>query len=591
MNTKQRFNRQVEDISSRANKMRHLCVDSQFNPLTREFIADDAERMTSIDAAAQQEPMFESLSDEHRQQIVSGMASSVAEYANKYGNQPSDQLLATAHKAMESMLILESANKGHDAQLMTESIGKSLSTSEGVEIRARMAGIILPTLLATATSDAVAYVPAGSDEIEFFKINRVAGVSFGDFKKGQIIDDSTVGQYSQMRQRYAFAKDQQPDGALKEFAFNSKTDLENTTIEIPFKKGSVSVFYNHSRVARDFDQMNAKLYGDITLPDSTIAGVNGVIDYNAGTVVVTTTTELPKGAELHIEFEIDIEEKPELIPTITNDMESRKMRPSQSAIACDATIQAMFAMDREYNIDLRSMQMTTLRNYLANEKALKHLDDMSFANNKHTEFNIWCPVGEDWRLHRELLREKFLTISTSILEATGTTGLSGLYAGVQASTVLKSLGSPFFTPVANYKQTNRVHYCGMLFGMWRLYEVPIKIAGIGANDVLCYGRGTNHIDAGYVAADAIPATMYVHPIGANLRSRETLWELSYGEIQPFNGSEYFYGLTIENKAPELPQPPAVKPTDKPAVKPTDQPAVKPTDKPAVKPTDKPVTKK
>ncbi|MEC6832965.1 hypothetical protein VXS06_14455 [Photobacterium toruni] len=549
MATEENFNKQVEEIATRAHKMRALCINSQFHPVTREFIADDAARLASLDAAAQQEPMFESLTTEHRQQIVSGMASAVAEYSNENGKEPSDEILATAHKSMESLLVADKASKGRDAQMMYESVGQSLSTSEGVEVRARMAGIVLPTLLATPTSEAVAYVPAATDEIEIFYCHRVAGTSFGDFKKGQVIDDATVGQYSQMKQRYPFVEAQQPDGTKKEFKFVSKTDLKNTTIEIPFKKGSVSIFYNRQCVATDFDKMNQKLYGDIKTADGTSISVNGTIDYVAGSVTVTTTGALEDGKELHIQFEIDIEAKPELIPTIENDMESRKMRPSQSAIACNETIQAMFKMDREFGIDLKSMQMTQLRNYLANEKAIKHLTDMAFSCYHTGTFNTYCPADADWKLQRELLREKLLNVSQQMLANTKTTGLSGMYLGTQAATYVKALGAPFFTPAANYKQTNRVHYCGLLFGMWRVYEVPVAIPNIGPWDIFGYGRGSNHTEAGYIAADAIPATMYDHPIGANLRSRNTLWELAYGEVQPFNGSEYFFKLTLENIPP------------------------------------------
>lgn len=549
--SKENFQKRVNDIAQRAQQMRNLCIAPQFHPVTRQFIADEGARVAAIDAVAQDMPMFESLKDEHRIQIVSGMASSVAEYSNQFGEYPRDEVLATAHKTMENMLLLEGAKAdGDQGQMMMESIGQSISkSSEGVEIRARMVGLILPTLLATATSDLVTYVPGATDEIEIFKIRRLTGSAFGDMPKGVEIDDATVGQYSQLRQRFLFPEAQQPDGSMTEHVFTSATDLVNTKIDIPFKKKSVSIFFNRKRVARDFGQNNGKLSGEVILEDGTSISLSGDIDYTKGIVTVKAFSALPADSELHIEFEVDIESKPELIPKIDHDMDSCKLRPYEVAIAADATIQTMFAMKREYGIDYQSMQMSHMRNYLANEKAMKHLLDVTFACKYSTSFNLYCPAGEDWKLHRELLREKLLTISKEILKHTKRVGLSGLFAGYQACTALKALGTEFFTPPEGYVQTGNIHYAGLLFGMYRVYEVPMELPDLGPWDVLCYGRGQSHAEAGYVASDAIPPTMYNHPIGSQLRSSETLWGLSYGEVHPFDGEEYFYKLTLENTPP------------------------------------------
>lgn len=550
----QRFNERVEDIAIRGQEMRDLCVNSQFDAMGQ-YITDPEARLASIDAAAAKVPMFESLGESHRRQIVSGMASAVAEYEQVHGELPRDEILASAHKSMEGMLLLEGkTEEGSTAGMMMESIDKSLTTSEGVELRAKMIGLVLPTMLYTATSDAVTYIPAQNDEVEIFRIHRIAGSSFGDFKRGDKIDETTVGQYSQMRQRFPFVKAHQPEGTLKEFTFTSKTDLPNTSDDIPMKKGSVSVYFNRARVARDFEQKNGLLYGQIKAGESVI-NVNGTIDYVTGVVTVTTSEALPKGSELHVEFEVDIEAQPNLIPTIDHEMESIKLQPSQAAIAVDATIQAMFKMQREFGVDLKSMQMSHMRNYLANEKSRKHLRDMDFACRRSTSFNLYVPDGEDWKLHREKMHELFLKISQMLLAATRVSGLRGMYAGIQACTVLKSLGEPFFKPAANYQQTNEVHFAGTLFGVYKVYEAPIVI---NEWDILCYARGNSHSEAGYVAGDAIPATLYNHPIGTNLRQRNTLWELSYGEIHPFSGADFFLRLTLENIKPvnEAPAQPA-----------------------------------
>ncbi|WP_413113435.1 hypothetical protein [Thaumasiovibrio sp. DFM-14] len=538
---RRRLDDRTHDINTRAAAMRAVCIDSQFDATTDEYISNAQERMSSISSAAHDDSMFEAMGD-HTGMVASMCASAVAEYRRTFGEMPRDEQLASAHKTMESMVTLEDASgTGSQGQMMLESIKQGLSRTDGVELRAKMVGLILPTMLNTATSDAVTYIPGNHDEVEIFKIERTAGTNFGDFHHGQLIDDETVGQYSQMRQRYPFAASDLPDGEKTSHKFESARDLENTDFPIPMRKLSVGVYVNRKRVATDV-MRNGSLYGEITI-GGTIYKLTGSIDYLNGVINVETNVALEQGVELFAEFEVDIELNPSLIPLIDHTMQSCILRPSQSAIAADASIQSMFTMTREYGLDIKSMQMSHLRNYLADEKAKSHLRDMYWHTQKQETFNIYCPTGEDWKLHRELLREVLHGLSQKILEATKVSGLVGMFAGVYASKIFKSLGAPYFEAAPNYRQSNQVHYAGKLFGIWRVYESPVILE---ADEVLCYGRGNSHSEAGFVAGEAIAPTMYNHDIGPNLKSRNTLWSLSYNDIHPFDGEQYFYKLRIIN---------------------------------------------
>lgn len=544
---KQSFNQRIADISVLAQRARNLCVESQFDAQSGEYIGDDDKRRHSaMLEAIGNEPMFESIESATAVGIVSGMQTAIADYEQTHGELPRDEVLASALSTMENMMILEGANaQGSHGQMMMESIGQSLSTSEGVEIRAKMVGLVLPVILETATTDAVTMMPAGTNEVEIFKVYRRAGTAFGDYAVGTEIDQSTVGQYTNMSQRYSFVADQLPEGAKKVFTFTSKTDLVNTSVDIPFTKGSVSLFVDRRRVCRDMDASGGIMSGKVTIGEfNTI--VNCTVDYTKGILTVTAVDAIPDGIELHVQFEVDIEKAPELIPTIDHDMDSRKLRPSQRAVAADATIQAMFTMQRELSVDLKSMQMSHMRNTLASEKATGHLVDMNFACRKEETFNIYVEAGEDWKLHRERLNELLLKVSTEILKSTKVTGLTGIFAGTYACNILKSLGAPHFIAPANYRQKNAIHYAGRLFGMWKVFECPNVI---GDNELLCYGRGASHSEAGYVAGDAISATMYTHDIGKALKASNTLYELTYGEVHPFDGEDYFYRVKIVDTAP------------------------------------------
>lgn len=524
--------------------MKLLAVESQFDPTTNVFIDDDGERISAIQAAIGKDAMFESIPMESAVTVVTAAQSAIADYERTYGELPRDEVLASAYQTMGNMLMLEGrSEQGTMGQMMLESIGQSMSESDGIDVNARMVGLVLPVLLNTATLDAVTMIPAHANETEIFKVYRRAGASFGDYVKGQEINAASVGQYSQMKQRYSFTDAMQPDGTRTTHTFSTKTDLANTDFEIPFNKKSVSLWVNRKRVCRD--EGKATMTGNFMVGDTSFI-VNCTVDHTNGSVVVTPTQTLPAGVELHLEFEVDIESKPELIPTIDHDMDSVILYPSQNAIAADATIQAMFTMQREYTIDLKSTQMSHMRNVLAAEKSIRHLRDMNFVCTREETFNLYVPEGEDWKLHREKIREMLLGISRKILASTQVVGLTGIYAGSNASNTLKSLGAPHFVAPANYRQTNDIHYAGKLFNLWKVFEAPVVIP---EDEMLCYGRGANHSEAGYVAGDAIAATMYTHPIGANLRLRNTLYELSYGEVHPYDGENYFYRVRFTNVPP------------------------------------------
>ncbi|PMS91979.1 hypothetical protein [Vibrio parahaemolyticus] len=549
MSAKTRFNKQQDDINSRAGQMYNLCINSQFDPETGEVL-DDLARINNIPTVAANYPMFESISPEHQQFIISGAQTAIREYEETFGEFPRADIMASAHKAMENMLLLEGRNeKGTLGEMMLESLGQTFDTnSDNIEIRARTVGVILPVLLSTATLDAVTLLPGDANEVEIFKIRRRTGTSFGDFKAGTEIDQLAVGQYSSMRQRYPFVEGQQPDGSKTEFTFTSKTDLANTTEEIPFNKKSVSLFVNRKKIARDLDGAENSFMGKFDV-DGTTVTITCDVNYDTGTLTVSTGgIALPTGTLLDAEFEVDIEKRPDLIPTIEYDMEGKKIRPFQRAIAADATIQSMFTMQREFNIDIKSMQQGHLRNVIAAEKSQGHLRDMNYACTRETTFNIYVEPGEEWRGHRQRLQETLLNVSEEILKTTKVTGMTGLYAGRSASTIIKTLGAPDFIAPANYKQTNDIHYAGKLFGVWKVFEAPIVI---GDFELLCYGRGSSYNEAGYVAGDAIPATLYTHPILPNLRARDTLYELSYGEIHPYDGELYFYRVKLIDEAPTV----------------------------------------
>lgn len=544
---KQKHAARVAAITQSAESVRNVCVDAMWNDGA--FIHDDSARMNAVATAAQAHPMFESLGD-HAGGVAVAWGTAIKEFFDCYGSLPSDEILASAAQSLKNITVgLVGASSAGGNVPMLESIGTSLATSEGVEIRARQAGLILPVMLMAATSDAVTYIPAEANETEIFEIRRVAGNTFGDYTAGDELGLFSNGQYASMNQIYPFLADQQPDGTRKAYQYDSST--AGFAKKVPFKKGTVKLMANRKIVATEVRDQAGKLYGTVIVGGVEIV-INGTINYTNGVLDATTATALPAGMKLMLEFDIDIEKQADLIPTINHDMQSWTLRPHESAIAAEHTVQSYWMMNREFSIDIRSMQMNHLRNYLAYEKDLRNLRKMLIAATEVGTFPLTVPAGLRAAEHYETLNQTLQIISQEMLVRTKVSGLTGLFMGASACSIVKSLDSTFFEMAPNYKQVPRIHYVGKLFGQFKIFEVPTEIEAIkgvaetklGTWDCLCYARGEQHTQAGIVAGDAVPATLFAHETTKSLVDRNTLWELAYCDIHPNDGGRYFTKLTF-----------------------------------------------
>lgn len=554
--SKEKYQERLDQINQDSSHIRNVCVQSQF--ADGALIADEAARLAAIEKAAADSPMFEGLG-EHAGGVATAWGTAIHQYADTYGHLPSDELLASAASSLRNITVGLSAP---GKVKMLESVKASIDSTEGQEFRARQAGLILPVLLMAATSDAATFIPAGANESEIFRIHRTAGNTFGDYTRGDELNEFSHGQYSQMDQIYAFEDSHQPNGELKQYIYNSATS--GPGVKVPFYKGSVKVMVDRRESVKEAG--HGKMFGSLKR-DGKEYTITGEVQYDKGIVTLNINEPLPKGCRLHLAYDVDIEASPELIPTITHEITSVKLSPHQSVIAAEHTVQAYWMLNREFALDLKSLQMSQMRNYLAYEKDIKTLRKMIFAAARRDTFDLTIPDGLAFREHWEQLNRTLSVISSRLLTETKVSGLVGLYCGVEAMAVIKALGSPHFVPAAGYRQVPRVHYVGILFGQYKVFEVPVEIEAVrgdadtrlGKWDCLCYARGESHTDAGIILGDAVPATMYGHNTSKELRDRNTLWELAYCDIHPENGASFFSILTLlpPNKDPKK----AVKASD------------------------------
>lgn len=522
------YENRVADIARRASSMRKTLVDPFRNddgsfimPTTR----GEQERRNKILESA--------ISDSHYSMTENGKmiaaihARTLQGYEQKYGRLPSDDLLASCHKAVENALMLSTHKK--DAGGVFES-AEMMSTTQGIMMRDRLVSLILPVWLQTITANMVTFMPGEFNQSEFFRIKRVAGSKFGSFIKGQEIDYNFSGLYSVMDRREELGKG---DGSTKDFTFTSTTKYGSA---YPFKQKRTRIYADRVLVAED--NGSGVIAGSFTLGGSPCV-VSGTVEYPTGVVSVNFSVAPASEMELHVGFDVDIEANPELIPRVDHRMESRTLYPHESAIAGNATVQAIWALRREIGQDIENLTMQALRNILAADKDRKHLNDMWFHAKDVVEWNRTCSESLTLREHYESLQAALLEADTKLMSGNGVSGLVGIVGGTSAVNIFRYLPNPYFQPAPGYRSSAQPHYVGRVFGQFDLYCNPQMEDPWSC---LCFARGADYGQTAYVAGDAVPALTFRHPILGDLVSKGTMWDLAYRDMQPFDGASYLCKL-------------------------------------------------
>lgn len=538
------YQKQVEDRSVRASAMKKMLLDpfrGDDGILLVPSTKAEAEKRNMVLESAIQDSAY-SLT-QNGKMIAATHARSLQGYERKYGRLPSDDLLASAHKAIENAILLTAGKEAVGGVFESA----NMSTTEGVQMRDRLISLVLPVLLQSVTANMVTYIPGEFNQSEFFRVFRVAGSTFGTVKKGDKIRFDYDGLYSVMDQRALMGYG---DGSTKTFTFKTK-DING--VAYPIKPKRTRIWLDRKKVAEDNGGLGA-LVGTYVGFSDTPCMVSGTVDYSSGEISISFTEAPAENMEIHVGFDVNIEHDPSLIPRIDHQMYNHVLYPHESAITGNATIQAIWALRREMGLDIENMTMQALRNLLAADKDRKHLRDMRF----HARDNVdWVYVGTgeiSLREHYESVNAALLEVDTKLMKANGVSGLVGIVAGTQACNVFRYLPSQYFTPVPGYRSIAQPHYVGKVFGQWDLYCDPQADNGW---ECLCFAKGPDHGQTAYVAGDAVPAMTFHHPVLGDLVKNGTMWDLAYRDMQPFDGEKYLCRLNfIDDKAPGQPDNPA-----------------------------------
>jgi len=534
------YQERVKVITEKADDMRQALLEPILEDATGKFISDRKTRNERLDAQTAHS-VFGNLGKSGGL-VQATWSNALRKFATTRGRLPSDELLASAHQAIENIISAATGNAkqaGGMGGMVLEAA--NVSTTDGILMRDRMVALVLPAMLQSVTGNIVSYIPGTFNQSEIFKIWRVAASTFGDLTTGDRIDHNFSGQYSSMDQRFlTLAGDGTKTGSSNEFDLNAATKWGATR---PFKKKSIKIFHDRNLVA--IDDGLGTLHGSFAVGGSTVT-VTGTVTYATGIVHPVFSAAPALGIEIHVGIDIDIEKDSTLIPGISHEMDSRTVYPHESAIEASTTLQSLWGLRRELNLNSDSMAMLAMRNLLSADKDRKHLADMYFFMKGQKSWNMHIPTGTNLQDHYETVRQTLLEIDAALMTATGTSGLAGIVADSASAVVLRGLSEPNFIPAPGYARIPQPHYVGRLFGMWDLYEDPQRATSYSS---LCFAKGKNVGESGYVAGDAIPAMAFKHAMQGDLKYDNTLWELAYRDLNPFDGREYFTELAITNVAP------------------------------------------
>jgi hypothetical protein len=529
--SKESFLKQVAEIARRSGEMRQAIVTPMIDVDNKGLIQDHSHVERAIERGISG-TIFEGVG-KGAGTVARIAANSLIPYYRQYGEMPPDELLASVHQAIENGILYSQGEGPPD--LVFESA--PMNTTEGILLRDQMIAVILPVTLASITSRMVTHIPGAFERSEIFKVWRVAGSTFGDLTLGQKIDHRFNGQYSSMDQRHLVATASSAATPTEAGDFDFSTVVA-FGVAYPLQKKSIRIYHDHNLVA--VDDGNDALHGTFSVGGSTVT-VTGTVDYVAGIIDPIFSIGPADGIEIHVGFDVNIEKNPALIPLINHEMDSRTLYPHENAITASTTLQALWALRREYQMNAENMSITALRNVLSADRDRKILRDLYFFSKGERAWSMSVPAGLYFQEHYETIRATLLEIDAVLMDRTGTSGLVGLVADTQSATLFKTMKEPFFTPAPNYRRIPQPHYVGRLFGMWDLYEDPQK----SNYNCLCYAKGNGIGEAGYVAGDAIPPMPFKHSVQTDLVYRNTLWGRAYRDLQPFDGREYFMKLEIE----------------------------------------------
>ncbi len=512
--SQEEYNARKKKIAELAGTISETVLDSQQND-DGTLITDSAEVEGNISKAVSH-GIFSQMGEngEHAARIG---ANAIRNYVLDNGTEPPQELLASVANSIAN--VMDTNNPILDS---------TLNSTDGIPFRDHMISLQLPQTLNQITGDDVTYIPAGFDKSEIFRVERVAGSTFGDLNAGDVIDEFFSGQYSTMDQIKLAGT---TDGSAVSFvaSFGNKIKPHRTMVYID---GELLV---HDLDGGQGDVIRPHGGGNITLSQNFVSGDITVTLSGAGIVA--------SGLKVEVKADILVENNEEIIPLVDHQVTSYIVRPHEAVLASSTTIQARMQLQRELGLNQDTMNIAAAANIMAAEKDRRNIYLMrKFARDQWT-WGLKPPVsGADSTVeHMRTLRSFLAKVSSEQIKNNKKAGGKSLYVGRAIKNFLEILPAGEFTMVANYVEIAQPHVVGRLFGRYTVKFAP----QMGEMEMMMVAKGTDHGDSGLIVGDAIPAIAMKHVVAyKNLRNENTLYELAVRDMHPYKGRDFVSLITF-----------------------------------------------
>lgn len=516
----------IQDVTNRSDELRKTLVDP-FRMEDGTFLIPktkaEAEERNRILKSAAQNSIFE-MAGKSAPMIAGVCARALQGYEMRHKRQPSPDLLASAHKAIENVLLLTNGRVKAPGIFK----GIEISTTEGIQVRDRLVSLVLPVYLTMITSKMSTFILGDFNQTEFFRITQHAGINFGSLKKGDVIQGNYGILYSHMEQTAYLGTG---DGHTTSFSFDSKLTYSDV---YPIKPKLVCIYLNKNIIGHD--DGNGLVIGNHSVNGVTYT-VDGIVNYVGGKVTVNIKPAPPADTNLEIDFDVDIIKNLRLLPKVESIFQNRILFPHEVAIRVNSDTFTL------YYESVKSLSSLTMK--IAAAKDRIHLDEMYYfcpkdaVTRKNTKGRCISPTD-----CYELIKTAIFEVNNQFMKDSSVITLSGIVAGFQALKLFLSLPTDYLDLAPGYHSTTLPHFVGRLFNSLDLFCDPQAPDGWSC---LCYAKGPEHGQTAYVAGDAIPTLAFNDSLTGSHEKRTIIGELAYRDIQPFDGSRYLHRLTFTER--------------------------------------------
>lgn len=481
---------------------------------------------------------------ENMQNITSQIGLMLDNYKHKYGEEPPEELLASAVGAVEGLSgEFERAVVGRSMAL--EAVSGNVTSQDNVaQILNIQNTLAMEHELTGILSQIATTFPSSVDETNLYEMQRKATKSWGGVSANAALGIDFSGGLSEL-------------DPVMTFPGNGVATAFTLTAGHPVSKDMAVISLNMDPVGKD----DGGFSGTKVIDAVTYTITGSFSDYQTGEGTLTVTPALPTGDSVRITRPLNLEDAngEKYIQGLKYDSTKRTVVPSENALDVESTFHAQLSFQRNFNLDLRSYSERDLFRTINADRGYNAIAEMYLASTFQPDA---VATGEDYNgdPDKEFLTtppaspgytqgayirdtfQKWLWLQDRELQKLSKYGfLTRLVVGDDFVKLIQSLPSDQFRPDPTYLPSHDIVFYGTLFGKYKIfYDAQEKI--IPVDEALCIATSTDALfHNGFLNSTAIPLNSFNFQMTKLMTSHKRLWGRFYRRL---DNPKYFRRIKI-----------------------------------------------